>query len=108
MEKLPLNTRDQTPRHLSTERSTEKVLKQEAVNEPPLDHKSDQEESKDKESSSEFSQRADRLESIREFQEIMNKAIEQLLNKPVRNHTHRKTSLNQVWNRRSIGKSYAG
>ena len=64
VEKLPLNTRDQTPRHLSTERceltgvsdrSTEKVLQQEVVNEPPSDHESDLEESNDKESSSEVS-----------------------------------------------------
>ena len=64
VEKLPLNTRDQTPRHLSTERceltgvsdrSTEKVLQQEVVNEPPPDHESDLEESNDKESSSEVS-----------------------------------------------------
>ena len=38
----------------------------------------------------EASQRADRLEFIREFQDIMNKAIEQLLNKLVRRHSHRK------------------
>ena len=96
MEKLPQNTRDQTQRCLSTERceltdmsdrSTEKVFQQEVVNRPPLDHESDQEESDDKESSSEVSQRTDRLEFIREFQEIMHKAIEQLLNKPVRKHT---------------------
>ena len=52
--------------------------------EPPQDHESDPEESEDKENSSEASQRANRLEFIREFQEIMNKAIEQLLNKPAR------------------------
>ena len=58
--------------------------------EPPQDHKSDQEDTKDKESSSEVNQRADRLELIREFQEIMNKVIEQLLNKPVRRQSHQK------------------
>ena len=58
--------------------------------EPPQDHESDQEESEDEENLSEASQRADRLEFIREFQEIMNKAIEQLLNKPVRRHSCRK------------------
>ena len=38
----------------------------------------------------ETSQRADRLEFIREFQETVNKTIEQLLNKPARRHTHQK------------------
>ena len=38
----------------------------------------------------EANQRADRMEFSREFQEIMNKAIEQLLNKPARRHTHQK------------------
>ena len=55
--------------------------------EPPQDHKNDQEDSEDEESSSEVNRRADRLEFIREFQEIMNKAIEQSLNKPVRRHS---------------------
>ena len=58
--------------------------------EPPQDHKSDEEDTKDKESSSEVNQRVDQLEFIREFQEIMNKAIEQLLNKPVRRHSCQK------------------
>ena len=96
VEKLPVNTRDQILRHLSTERheltgmsgkSTEKVWQQEVANKPPPDHKSDLEESDAKESSSEVSQRMDRMEFIKEFQEIMNKAIEQLLNKPVRKQT---------------------
>ena len=30
------------------------------------------------------------MEFIKEFQEAINKAIEQLLNKPVRRHSHRK------------------
>ena len=51
---------------------------------------SDQENTEDKESSSEVKQRADQLEFIREFQEIMNKAIEQLLNKPARRHSCQK------------------
>ena len=55
--------------------------------EPPQDHASDQEDTEDKESLSEVNQRADWLEIIREFREIMNKAIEQLLNKPVRRHS---------------------
>ena len=58
--------------------------------EPSQDHKSDREELDDKENLSEVSQRADRLEFISEFQEIRNKAIEQLLNKPVRRHTCQK------------------
>ena len=96
MEEIPLNTREQIPRHLSMERckltrtsgrSTERVQQQEVANEPPQDHENDQEESDDEENSSEANWRADRLEFIREFQEIMNKAIEQLLNKPARRHT---------------------
>ena len=58
--------------------------------EPSQDHASDQEDTEDEESSSEVNQRTDLLEFIREFWEIMNKAIEQLLNKPVRRHSHRK------------------
>ena len=45
--------------------------------EPPPDHESDQEDSKDDESSSKVNQRADRLEFVGEFQEMMNKAIDQ-------------------------------
>ena len=56
--------------------------------EPPQDHASDQEDTEDEESLSEVNRRADQLEFIREFQEIMNKAIEQLFNKPVRRHSH--------------------
>ena len=54
---------------------TERVEQQEAANEPPQDHKIDQEELDDGENSLEASWRADRLEFIREFQEIMNKTI---------------------------------
>ena len=50
-----------------------KASQQEATGEPPQDHTSDQEETEDEESSSEVNQRADQLEFIREFQEIMNK-----------------------------------
>ena len=57
---------------------------------PPADHKSDQEELGDKENSSEANQRADRMEFIKGFQKAMNQAIEQLLNKPVRRHSHQK------------------
>ena len=65
-------------------KSTGKVWQ---ANKPPLDHESDVEEFNDKGSLSEVSQRTDRMEFIEEFQEIMNKAIEQLLNKPVRKQT---------------------
>ena len=89
-------------------RGTERVWQQGAASEPLQDHESDQEESDDKENLLEASPRADRLEFIREFQEIMNKAIEELLNKPVRRHTYqKKINLNWTWNRRSIGKPYA-
>ena len=76
--------------------------------EPPQDHTSDQENTEDKESSSEVNQRANGLEFIKEFQEIMNKAIEQLLNKPARDILAAKRNLNCMWNRESIGKAYTG
>ena len=57
------------------------------TNESPPDHASDQE---DEESSSEVNCKADRMEFIKEFQEIMNEAINQLLKKPVRRHSRRK------------------
>ena len=53
---------------------------------PPLDHKSDQGEPKHEEDLVEANQRADRLEYIREFQEMMDQAFEKLLSKPVRRH----------------------
>ena len=56
--------------------------------EPLQDHASDQEDTEDEEILSEVNRRADQLEFIREFQEIMNKAIEQLFNKPARRHSH--------------------
>ena len=55
---------------------------------PPPDHESDQEELEDKESSSEVNQRADQMEVIKDFQDAMNQAIEQLLNKSVRMSSH--------------------
>ena len=64
-----------------------KAHQQEVAEELPQDHASDQEGTKDKESSSEANRRADRMEFIREFQEVMNTAIEQLLNKPARRHS---------------------
>ena len=87
VEEIPLSTQEQVPQCLSTERHE---MTGEVAEEPPQDHESDLEESEDEENSLEASQRADRLEFIREFQEIMNKAIEQLLNKPVRRHSCRK------------------
>ena len=63
---------------------TGKVKQWEVTNKSPPDHASDQE---DKESSSEVNHKADRMEFIKEFQEVMNKAIDQLLKKPVRRHS---------------------
>ena len=58
--------------------------------ESPPDHASDQEDEEDKENSSEVNRKADRMEFIKEFQEFMNEAIDQLLKKPVRRHSCRK------------------
>ena len=58
--------------------------------ESPPDHKSDQGDKEDKDSSSEVNCKADQMEFIKEFQEIMNKAINQLLKKPARRHSRRK------------------
>ena len=64
VEEIPPNTREQIPRHLSTERCeltgmsgkcTEGVQQQEAANKPPQDHENDQEESDDEENLSEAS-----------------------------------------------------
>ena len=44
------------------------------------------------------------MEFIKEFQEAMNKAIEQLLNKPVRRHSAEKINLSHAWDRESIRK----
>ena len=117
MEEIPLETREQVLRCPSMERCeltgmsgkcTERVWHQEATNEPPQDHVSDQEELDNEENLLEASQRANRLEFIREFQEILNKAIEQLLNKSVRKHTcwKNKPELNmeQEKHRRTIHK----
>ena len=96
VEEIPPNTWGQVPRCLSIERCemtgessnrTGKVWPQEVAKQSPPDHKSDQEESDDKESSSEVNQRADQMEVIKDFQEAMNQAIEQLLNKSARRHT---------------------
>ena len=58
--------------------------------ESPPDHESDQEDKEDKESLSEVNRKTDQMEYIKEFQEIMNQAIEQLLKKSVRRHSHQK------------------
>ena len=56
--------------------------------ESPPDHESDQEDEEDEESLSEVNQKADQMEFIKEFQEIMNQAIDQLLKKSARRHSH--------------------
>ena len=66
---------------------TGKVRPQEVAKQPAPDHESDQEESEDKESLSEVNRRADQMEFIKNFQDAMNQAIEQLLNKSVRRHS---------------------
>ena len=58
--------------------------------ESPPDHESDQEDTEDKESSSEVNPKADQIEFIKEFQEVMNQAIDQLLKKSVRRHSCQK------------------
>ena len=97
MEEIPPNTQEQVSQCLSTERCevtgepsnhTGKVQQWEVTKESPPDHESDQEDSEDEESLSEVNQKADWVEFIIEFQEIMNKAIDQLLKKPVRRHSH--------------------
>ena len=97
VEEIPPNTWEQVPQYLSTERRemtgessnhTVKVWQREVMKKPPPDHKSDQEELEDEESSSEVNQRADHMELIKDFQDAMNQAIEQLLNKSARRHSH--------------------
>ena len=97
VEEIPPSTQEQVLWCLSPERCevigqsskcAGKACQWEAAEEPPQDYTSDQEETKDKESSSEANWRADQMEFIRKFQEIMDKAIEQLLNKPARRHSH--------------------
>ena len=99
VEEIPPNTWEHVPQCLSTERRemtgelsncTVKVHQREVTKKPPPDHESDQEESEDKESSSEVNQRADGMKFIKYFQDAMNHAIEQLLNKSVRRHSCRK------------------
>ena len=63
------------------------------VSESPSDHVSDQEDEEDEENSSEVNRKADRIEFIKEFQDFMNEAIDRLLKKPARKHSHRKDKL---------------
>ena len=65
---------------------TGRVWQQEVANESPTDHESDQDN--DEDNSSEVNHKDDRVEFIEEFQDFMNEAIERLLNKPVRKHSH--------------------
>ena len=97
MEEIPPNTQEQVPWRLSTERRevtgessscTERVQQQEVTNESPADHASDQDN--DEDNLSEVNHKDDQVEFIREFQDFMNEAIEQLLNKPARKHSRRK------------------
>ena len=67
-----------------------RVWQQEVTNKPPTDHTSDQENEEDEDNSSEVNCKDDRVEFIKEFQDFMNEAIEQLLNKPARKHSCRK------------------
>ena len=55
--------------------------------ESPPDHKSDEEDTEDKESLSEVNRMADQMEFIKEFQEVMNQAIDQLHKKSARRHS---------------------
>ena len=65
---------------------TGEIHQQEAAEQPPLDHESDQGKPKYKEDLVEANRRADRLEFIREFQEMMDQAFEKLFIKPARRH----------------------
>ena len=58
------------------------------TNESPTDHASDQDN--DEDNSSDVNCKDDRVEFIKEFQDFMNEAIEQLLNKPARKQSCRK------------------
>ena len=55
------------------------------TNEPPTDHASDQDN--DEDNLSEVNCKDDQVEFIKEFQDFMNEAIKQLLNKPVKKHS---------------------
>ena len=97
MEEIPPSTWEQVPQHLSPERRevtgesssrTGRVQQQEVTNESPTDHASDQENEEDEDNLSEVNCKDDRVEFIKEFQDFMNEAIEQLLKKPARKHPH--------------------
>ena len=57
------------------------------IKESPPDHESDQEDKEDEESLSEVNRKADQMEFIKEFQEMMNQVIDQLLKKSARRHS---------------------
>ena len=95
MEEIQPNTREQVPQRLSPERRemtgessncTGRVQQQEVTNESPTDHASDQEDEEDEDNSSEVNHKDDQMEFIKEFQDVMNEAIERLLKKPARKH----------------------
>ena len=66
---------------------TGRVQQQEVTNESPTDHASDQENEEDEDNLSEVNHKDDQMEFIKEFQDFMNEAIQQLLKKPVRKHS---------------------
>ena len=97
MEEIPPNTWEQVPRCLSPERRevtgelsnrTGRVQQQEVTNKSPTDHASDQGDEEDKDNSSEVNRKADQVEFIKEFQDFMIEAIDRLLKKPARKHSH--------------------
>ena len=66
---------------------TGRVWQQEVTDESPTDHASDQENEEDEDNLSEVNCKNDRVEFIKEFQDFMNEAIEQLLKKLARKHS---------------------
>ena len=66
---------------------TGRVWQQEVTNKSPTDHASDQENEEDEDNLSEVNHKDDQMEFIKEFQDFMNEAIQQLLKKPVRKHS---------------------
>ena len=69
------------------------------------DHASDQDN--DEDNSSEVNRKDDQVEFIKEFQDFMNEAIEQLLNKPARKHSHQKDKPEPCMEQGSVRKLYA-
>ena len=97
MEEIPPSVREQVLQCLSPERRevtgesssrTGRVRQQEVTNKSPTDHASDQENDEDKDNSSEVNCKDGQMEFIKEFQDFMNEAIERLLKKPARKHSH--------------------